>query len=828
MARARASKARLAVVLALVSAFATIGLSFTGVSPAAADVTATEGRAYGVSAFPVLGIPLIPPTPEVEGAGNPDFARETATTLPVGLPLPAVCPVDPGDDNEPGNVPLGNIVEVCAITAATEGVEAADPHLSFVTSEVEIAGAAVGGGPEGFLTAGAIEVSCRADGDEATGEVSILGLTIGGEPFGVVGPIAPNTVVTLPNLAEIYLNEQIPDDDPDTIGTNTITVNAIRVVLFGVTNTEIIIGHVECTATGPDVNNVGDIEIVKDAPDDAQGVPFDFTVSCTGFGNAPTTRTFTRTVTGSGSAPLIENVQAGTVCTVTEAAVPGFDDQPPVTFTVVRDTVNVVTFVNTRTANQTGAVQIVKVAPPDAQGVVFTFTITCPGATGSPFTRQVTGSGTAAAVTGIPVGTVCTAAETPVAGFEVQPNQTFAAVAAGTPRQVTFVNTRVTGGPVGSVAVVKVAPADAQGVVFTFTITCPGAAGSPFVRSVTGSGTTVPVTGIATGTVCTATEAPTPGFIDRPAQAFAPVATGGTQTVTFTNTRADPGTGSVAVVKVSPADAQGVTFTFTITCPGAAGSPFVRTVTGSGTSVPVSNLPAGTVCTVSETPTEGFADRPDQVTAPVVAGGTQTVTFTNTRSDPGTGSVVVIKEAPADAQDLTFTFTITCPGVAGSPFTRTVTGSDTTVPVSNLPVGTVCTVSEARTAGFVDQPVRALRAVIAGATRSVTFVNTRVGPQGPQGPQGPRGPAGPQGPQGPVGKSGGTIPRTGANTMSLASFGFVALFLGGMLTLGSRSPNDVLPVMVRSAAQAVRVRRRSAWSSARSSVLRALKRRSGA
>ena len=816
MARARASKARLAVVLALVSTFATIGLTFTGSSPAAADVTATEGEAFGVSAR-VLGLQLIRPTPLVRGAGNPDFPLEEATTLPIGLPADPVCPV------EPGNVPLANIVEVCAITVTTEGVENADPHLSSVTSTATIAGAAVGGGPDGFLTASLIEASCTANGEEATGEVSILDLEIGGEPFGVAGPIAPNTVVTIEGLAQIFLNEQIPATDPDTIGTNTITVNAVRVVLFGVTNTEIILGHVECTATGPDVNNIGDIEIVKVAPADAGNVAFDFTVTCTGFGNAPTTRTFSGTVTGSGRT-TVEGIQGGAVCTVVEEPTDGFVNQPPQTVTIVRDVAQTVTFTNTRTA-ATGAVQVVKVAPADAQGVTFTFTITCPGAVGSPFTRTVTGSGSTLAIGGIPAGTVCTAGETPIAGFDVQPAQTFQPVLTGATRTVTFINTRVTAGPIGSVAVVKVAPADAQGVTFTFTITCPGAVGSPFVRSVTGSGTTAPVANVAAGTVCTATEAPSAGFIDRPAQTFAPVAAGGTQTVTFTNTRAGPGTGSVAVVKVAPADAQGLTFTFTITCPGAAGSPFVRTITGSGTSIAVSNLAPGTVCTVTETPTAGFVDRPDQTTAAVVAGGTQTVTFTNTRSASG-GSVIVIKEAPADAQDLTFTFTITCPGVQGSPFVRTVTGSGATVPVSNLPAGAVCKVSEKAVAGFVDQPTRTLRAVVASATRTVTVVNTRIGPKGPRGPAGPagpRGPAGPAGAQGPAGRV-DSIPRTGANSMSLAGFGFVALFLGGMLTLGSRSPNDVLPVMVRNVGQSVRLRRRTASSSGRAS----LKRRNGA
>jgi len=442
MATARVSKVRLAVVLALLSASATLGLALSGNAPAAADVTATSGSAFGVSAS-ALGIPLIPPTPVVQGGPAIGYPLDTETTLPIGLPLPAVCPVTTA------NVPIGNIAEVCAITASTQGIANANPHLNAATSTVEIAGAAVGSGPillgipAPLLTVGAVTTTCRADGDEAVGETTIADLFLGGNPVATVGPIAPNTNLGIPGVLEVFLNEQIPAVDPDTVGINTITVNALRIVVLG-TNTEIILGHVECTATGPDVNNIGDIAITKVAPGDAQNVPFGFTVTCTGFGNAPFTRTFTATVTGSGST-TVADIQGGTVCTVAETPTAGFVDQPPQTVTVVRNATQTVTFTNTRTviSSANGSVQVVNVAPADAQNVVFSFTIACPGAVGSPFTRQVTGSASSIAVSGIAGGTTCTAAETPLAGFNVQPNQTFLPVLAGATRTVIFTNTRV-------------------------------------------------------------------------------------------------------------------------------------------------------------------------------------------------------------------------------------------------------------------------------------------------------------------------------------------------------------------------------------------------
>lgn len=371
----------------------------------------------------------------------------------------------------------------------------------------------------------------------------------------------------------------------------------------------------------------------------------------------------------------------------------------------------------------TGQVAVLKQAPADAQTTTFTFTIACPGLAGSPFTRTVMGTGVTDPVINVPTGTVCTAAETPVAGFVDQPPQTFPAVASGATQTVTFINSRVA--QTGSVAVVKDAPADAQTTAFTFSISCPGVAGSPFTRTITGDGTSTPVTGIPLGTVCTASETALVGFVPQPNQNFPAVTANTTQTVTFFNQRTGGDTGQVAVVKQAPADAQTTAFNFTITCPGVAGSPFTRTVTGSGTSTAVPGLPVGTVCTAAETTAAGFNAQPNQTLPAVTAGGTATVTFVNTRAGAGTGSVAVVKQAPADAQTTAFTFTISCPGVTGSPFTRSVTGSATSTAVTGVPTGTVCTAAETTAAGFNAQPNQTFPAVTAGGTSTVTFVNTR-------------------------------------------------------------------------------------------------------
>jgi hypothetical protein len=215
---------------------------------ARADVTFTSGNAYGASVV-LLGNTLIPPTPSVSGSSPPvNYPLATDTLAAIGLPAPN-CPL--------GflNVPIGNIVEVCAISASTAGVLGATPHLNSANSNVTIAGAAVGSGPTGLLTLNAVNVQCKADGDDATGSVSLVASLLGAAPL-LNGPISPNTIITVPGIAEVALNEQYDYIHTAPVGatpgTNSIKINAVRITLLD--STEIILGHVECTATGPDVN----------------------------------------------------------------------------------------------------------------------------------------------------------------------------------------------------------------------------------------------------------------------------------------------------------------------------------------------------------------------------------------------------------------------------------------------------------------------------------------------------------------------------------------------------------------------------------------------
>jgi hypothetical protein len=276
----------------------------------------------------------------------------------------------------------------------------------------------------------------------------------------------------------------------------------------------------------------------------------------------------------------------------------------------------------------------------------------------------------------------------------------------------------------GSVRITKDAPDDAQDVTFDFDITCDD--GTNTTRSITGDGT-AQVDLIKSGSTCTVSEDTESGFEPQPSQQVGPIVTNGVHNVLFTNTRVPPEPappGRLLVEKDAPDDAQDVEFRFRIDCPGVTNTQFRREITGDGVDdVPVV-VPGGTECTVHEFTEDGFVSQPDQ-TVTVPSDQTVIVKFVNERVAPGDGSLVVIKDAPDDAQDVNFTFRITCPGLSNDPFDRNVTGDGESEPVSGIPAGTVCTVHEDPSNGFVVQPDQQ-KTIVGDQENTVTFVNTRT------------------------------------------------------------------------------------------------------
>ena len=279
----------------------------------------------------------------------------------------------------------------------------------------------------------------------------------------------------------------------------------------------------------------------------------------------------------------------------------------------------------------------------------------------------------------------------------------------------------------GDLRVLKVDQAGAPLTGATFQVTCSptttllavmieGVARTTYTGT-TGTDNAITIAGPA-GTPCVITETAAPGgyVLATPASVTATIGVDGPD-ITFVNPRA---TGDLAITKVS--DAPG-TFSFTVNCPGTGvtNQPVTVTVATAGapgaTSAPITAIPTGTVCTVTEATAAGFQPQPAQTVT--IAQGTNTVTFTNVRL---TGTLVVSKTTIGGAG--TFSFTVDCnPGTA---FDQTLSLTNTeTRRITGIPTGTTCLVTEATSALFTSTVNPANGTVtIATGDNVVAFTNT--------------------------------------------------------------------------------------------------------
>lgn len=150
-----------------------------------------------------------------------------------------------------------------------------------------------------------------------------------------------------------------------------------------------------------------------------------------------------------------------------------------------------------------------------------------------------------------------------------------------------------------------------------------------------------------------------------------------------------PAPGDLQILKVAPAGST-QTFTFNIVCTNPDAT-YTRTITGSGTAT-VTDIPAGSSCTVTETSLPGFVApvySPSQ-TVEIPSDELVTITVTN-RFAPG--SLIINKTAPAGATD-TFTFSVSCVTAEGTTvYPASIVGSGSAT-ISGIAPLSVCTVTE--------------------------------------------------------------------------------------------------------------------------------------
>lgn len=204
----------------------TASLALVAASPAAAqspgeDVPGIiEGSAFGAS-IELAGESILSPTPLVVLPA--DGTRQEEETVDVFAP---------------------GLLDAAVLRAETEGTqETGESTATGEVADVEVLPSPVPGQPS-LLSADVISATCTATPDGNTGSATLTDARLSSGQTLDVSP-GPNTEITVPNIAEIFLNEQTENDD------GSLTVNAIRIVLLpGALDdndgAEIILGSATC------------------------------------------------------------------------------------------------------------------------------------------------------------------------------------------------------------------------------------------------------------------------------------------------------------------------------------------------------------------------------------------------------------------------------------------------------------------------------------------------------------------------------------------------------------------------------------------------------
>ncbi|MGH9179215.1 MAG: DUF5979 domain-containing protein, partial [Acidimicrobiales bacterium] len=326
----------------------------------------------------------------------------------------------------------------------------------------------------------------------------------------------------------------------------------------------------------------------------------------------------------------------GTTCTVTETVPPpGYVLATPasVSVTIGTPTTPDVVFVNPPV---TGQLTITKVS--DAPGS-FDFTVDCAGTgiSAQPVTIAVGAAGapgaSAAPITGIPVGTVCTVAEAPEPGFVDQPAQVVT-IAAGA-NAVTFTNQLLP--PVLAVTKVADASSVAVGGAVGFTVTVASTGPNP-ATAVTLNDPLPAASGVS-WSISPAYAGPGTCSITGPAQAqtltcaFGTMAAGASASVHVSSATSAASAGTLTNTAAAQADNHGpVSATAAVTV-----SPVVVTTTTTTTTVPTTT-PTIPVVTPVVTPAAAPQVASATIAAPAPAPAPQVAPQVLGEELPRTGS----------------------------------------------------------------------------------------------------------------------------------------------------------------------------------------------
>ncbi len=241
----------------------------------------------------------------------------------------------------------------------------------------------------------------------------------------------------------------------------------------------------------------------------------------------------------------------------------------------------------------------------------------------------------------------------------------------------------------GSLVVRKVLAGDLtdfNGGEFTFEVTCNGVdLGEVTIDLASGAESSDPVTGITPGSICTVTEIDQPNAgphasWDSPGPEQATITSDSQEQVTITNTRtySAPVDGSLVVTKVLDGDYTdfaGGDFTFDVSCDGTNYGPVrIPLSSGTGSTDPITGIPADANCTVTETtrpeagPNASWVGSMGTTTVTIEKNKQADAVITNTRTYTAPCESPLVTITPATTSDTSKKITVIFTGTAaGSP-----------------------------------------------------------------------------------------------------------------------------------------------------------------
>jgi hypothetical protein len=654
----------------------------------------------------------------------------TTNTGPIaGIPAGAVCSVsETGKPTPPTNYVFGATPPAVPVTTTAAGPNNASftNPLTRLSSTITINKTITGGPAGGTAATFGYTTSCDAGGPFTTSVTT-------------VASSGSNTIATVPAGATCTVTETTVPAGPANYAYGTTPAP--------VTLTTTVAGPNNANFTNVLTRQTGSLTVTKVVTGPSAGTAlvtgsFPFSVNCGTDGTFSGSVAITGGVTNSTS---VTPIPAGASCTVTEtgmaAAPTGYTWNAasyatnPVSIPV--NAAATLTITNPLAALAAGSISVTKaIAGGPVPAGTFSITVACPAAPGIAAynsTQTVTGGNTVV-FTGVPMPNASDCSVTESSTLPTPPTN-YAWNAANTPpaplttvsvgASVTVTNTLVR--QTSTVTVTKIvtgAPATGAPGTYNFSANCGTDGTFTGIVTLTGTATTntgtIPTSGtlIPAGAVCTVSEGAIPTAPANYAWGTTPPAVtltttnAGPNTASFTNTLTrDPSTITLnKTVTGGPAAGVSGTFSFSANCAQSGDGTFTGAITltgatsGSSTITPV---PAGAICTVSETtvPTApasySWGAMPANVNLTTTAAGPNTASFTNTLTRQ-TSTITVNKTVtggPAGGVSGAFNFSANC-GTDGT-FSGTIilagaTGGTGTI---GVPSGATCTVSETSVPG---------------------------------------------------------------------------------------------------------------------------------